>query len=102
MMLYWPISLFLRNPHLTLQSKQELMSVGTVGAVVSEATMVACHQIAERSLHNGTSLVLVCNEGAPLRRAYLARPSDEDWQALERGGFVSDGIDFGFTLDALH
>ena len=101
-MMYWPTSLFLHSPFLMEQGRRELMAVGAPGVVLSQSTMNACHQIARQSPHNGISMVLVCSEGAPLRRAYLERPSMENWLALERGGFVADGQNFGFTLDALH
>lgn len=102
MMLYWPTSLFL--PHLTEQSKQELAAVGQPGVVLSHSTMAACYQVAAHNPLGVDSglLVLIRNEGTPARRAYLAHPNDDDWQALERGGFVADSYGFGFTLDALH
>lgn len=99
-MLYWPTSLFF--PHLTEQSKQELVAVGQLDAVLSDVTMGACYQIAAQTPGINTPLMLIRNEGTPARRVYLVRPSDEDWQALERGGFVADSFGFGFALDALH
>ena len=102
MMQYWPASLFIRSPHLLPAGQWEIANIGRPGAAISESTLVACHQIAETTPGSGASLVLICSEGAPVRRAYLNRPTDAEWTALERGGFVANGGNFGFVLDALH
>ena len=102
MMQYWPASLFIRSPHLLPAGQWEIANIGRPGAAISESTLVACHQIAETTPGSGASLVLICSEGAPVRRAYLNRPTDVEWTALERGGFVANGGNFGFVLDALH
>lgn len=99
---YWPVSLFLGSPFLTQESKEELLAIGQPGTVLSQKVMVACHQIAAQSPDNGASMVLICNEDAPTRRVYLRQPSNENWLALERGGFVAAHNGFGFVLDALH
>lgn len=78
------------------------MAVGEPGTVLSDSTLTACHQIAEHNPNSGVSLVLICSEDAATRRAYLRRPSNEDWLALERGGFVATQGNFGFVLDGLH
>jgi hypothetical protein len=101
-MLYWPTSLFMRNLNLPPESKQELAHIGQLGPALSENTLVLCHHIATQTRASGALLVLIHNEGTSTRRAYAKRPSNEEWVALERGGFVSDGQNFGFTLDALH
>lgn len=100
--MYWPTTVFLRSPYLTWETKQELLAVSQPGTVLSTSTMVACHQIAEQTPSNGKNLVLICSEGTPSRRAYLQRPDADEWEALERGGFVASHIGFGFSLDALH
>ena len=99
---YWPASLFIRSPHLLPAGQWEIANIGRPGAVISESTLIACHQIAETTPGSGASLVLICSEGAPVRRVYLSRPADAEWAALERGGFVANGGNFGFVLDALH
>ena len=99
---YWPASLFIRSPYLLPAGQWEIVNIGRPGAVISESTLVACHQIAETTPGSGASLVLICSEGAPVCRAYLSRPTDAEWAALERGGFVANGGNFGFVLDALH
>ena len=102
MMQYWPASLFVRSPYLLPAGQWEIANIGRPGAVISESTLIACHQIAETTPGSGASLVSICSEGAPVRRAYLNRPTDAEWTALERGSFVADGGNFGFVLDALH
>lgn len=83
------------------EQRHELMSLSATYAMMSESTLVACHNAACK-LPASTSLVLVCSENVPMRRVYLKRPTREEWFSLERGGFVTAFDNFGFIMDALH
>jgi len=97
---YWPSSQImheLKEP----QYRRELMSIGTERVFMSAYVLDACHEAACK-LEPCTSLVLVCSEAAPIRRVYLHHPTQKDWIALERSGFVTAFDLFGFVMDALH
>lgn len=95
---YWPTSIMLRSQELRPEQKLELKN-HELG--MSESTLVACHNLACR-LPACTSMAVICSENAPMRRVYLRHPSDADWLALERSGFVMAFNNFGFVMDALH
>lgn len=101
MMYYWPLAPMLRSPELQPEHKADLMTLGTAHATMSESTLTACHRLACK-LPACKSLVIMSSEGAPMRRVYLKHPTNEEWDALERGGFVTAFNNFGFIMDALH
>ena len=97
---YWSTSQImqeLKEP----EYRRELASLSTEYAIMSAYGLAACHAAA-RKLEPCTSLMLVYSEAAPLRRIYLERPTQKDWIALERSGFVTAFDCFGFVMDALH
>lgn len=98
---YWALTPVMRSFELKPEHRFELGTLGTRNAQISEGALTAAYEIT-RKLPACTSLVIVCSEGAPMRRAYLKRPTCEDFSALERGGFVTAFNNFGFVMDALH
>lgn len=94
-MQYWPTMTILQGL-LRPEQRCELMSLQ-----ISENTMGACYNLACK-LPACKSLVVICSEGAEMRRVYLERPTAENWIALERGGFMTAFDNFGFIMDALH
>lgn len=98
---YWPLTPIMRSSELKLEYKHQIAGLGKPGAQMSYEAMASCRDIAYK-MPPCTSLVVVCSEGAPMRRVYLKRPPREEWNALERGGFVDAFNNFGFVMDALH
>lgn len=47
-------------------------------------------------------MVLIHSEGCPYRRVHLEHPTQKNWLALERGGFIATKDIFGYINDALH
>lgn len=98
---YWPLMPLMRSPELKTEYKHQIASLGKPGAQMSFEALQACRDLACKT-PGCTSLVLICSEGAPMRRVYLKYPTREEWGALERGGFVTAFNNFGFMMDALH
>lgn len=99
---YWPLSAMLWSAELSPAQKNELLTIGTAHAIMSESTLTACYNLACKTPSYGGHLTVVSSEGVPLRRVYFERPTRIEWEALERGGFCTAFNNFGFVMDALH
>lgn len=80
------------------EQKLELLNYRITG--ISEQTLIACREIANRS--QGADITMLVTEDASLHRVYLKHPTQENWLTLERNVFIDTGDNFGFNVDTLH
>ncbi len=100
-MKYWSTATLLNNRHLGSASKQEIRRWNAQKTLLAYDTIIACKDVAFNSPTSVLSLALVWS-GNEARRVFIQRPTQLEWDALERGGFIATHDDFGFVMDALH
>lgn len=105
-MRYWPLSVIRTSPLLPGDCAAELDSIYRAMAI-TERTFQACGFVVQRT-EALTAAGLVVMEGdatTTLKLAYMSRPTQEQWERLERACIVP-GPDspnhFIFLVDPLH
>ena len=100
-MKYWGANELINNGRLRQRHRRDIKRLLDVGVPLPDITLVEIHQIMHAQ-PACTSLVTIRSEGCPLRLVYLEHPTQENWLALERNGFLLTDETFGFMTDALH
>lgn len=97
----WSLSIIANSPLMHPAHAYELTHAYR-DPCLSYGAMLACNDVAERTKARETPLAIVYSVDVPMGRVYLEYPAFEDWFALERGCFVSEGDMFVFTVAGLH
>lgn len=100
-MKYWPLSTLINSPLMPGPYALELNYL--YERPLTQRSYNACIDVARHTPGLDTGLVVIESVDAPMHRAYVERPSCDEWARLERAGVLRSVAGTMFlTMDALH